>query len=184
MKIYTKKGDKGMTSLYGGKRLSKSNGRIEAYGEVDELNAFVALAIDAGLGAGATQLLLRVQNELFVVGAHLAADPAKKQLSLPERDLNLIAELEGAIDNMEQHLPPLRFFILPGGHSTVSLLHVCRCVCRRAERRCVAIAKTDERAASVVSFLNRLSDYFFVLARSQAHSLGLSDRVWNPSGRS
>jgi cob(I)alamin adenosyltransferase len=180
MKIYTKTGDQGETGLFGGKRVGKDDLRVDAYGNVDELNAFIGLLSDA-LHEHPTVhgLLLEVQRRLFSVGAHLATDPDgdfAMPIDLHNAD---VAALETAIDEMERVLPPLSNFILPGGHPTVSMCHVCRTVCRRAERSVVALSRLAELDPLVLHYLNRLSDYFFVLGRWAGLQLGVSDVIWS-----
>lgn len=177
MKIYTKTGDLGETALFGGRRVLKSHLRVDAYGTVDELNSYVGWLRDVVEPLPVRDLLAHIQHRLFTVGAHLAADPQK---SLPTPDLlpQDIQVLEQAMDTMDGELPPLKNFILPGGHPTVSVCHVCRTVCRRAERLVVALHETDVVEAIVLQYLNRLSDYFFVLARRLALELGADEVVW------
>ncbi len=177
MKIYTKTGDLGETALFGGRRVLKSHLRVDAYGTVDELNSYVGWLRDVVEPLPVRDLLAHIQHRLFTVGAHLAADPQK---SLPTPDLlpQDIQVLEQAMDTMDGELPPLKNFILPGGHPTVSVCHVCRTVCRRAERLVVALHETDVVEAIVLQYLNRLSDYFFVLARRLAMELGADEVVW------
>lgn len=177
-KIYTKTGDKGETALFGGKRVPKSHLRVDAYGTVDELNAFIGLLRDAAQDVHVRNMLATVQHRLFSVGAHLASDPAKK-LPLPDLLPDDIALLENDMDEMDKSLPTLRNFILPGGHSTVSICHICRTVCRRAERLTVALAQSDEPVDDVViQYLNRLSDWFFMLSRKLAQDLQAEEVKW------
>jgi cob(I)alamin adenosyltransferase len=179
MKIYTKTGDLGETSLFGGKRVFKDDPRVDAYGTVDELNAFVGLLIDALEDQPATyQLLIEVQRRLFSLGAHLAADPNgsfKMEHDLLDSDLVL---LEQAMDTMDEVLPELRNFILPNGHSIVSICHVCRTVSRRAERSVVALQHESPVDPIALQYLNRLSDYFFVLSRFLGKNLGANEVIW------
>lgn len=177
MKVYTKKGDKGETSLIGGKRVSKNHSRIEAYGTLDELNSFVGLVRDYTKNTDARELLYKIQNILFVIGSNLAAHPDAK-MEIPNLEEKEILELEAAIDEMEGQLPALTNFILPGGHPAVSHAHVARCVCRRAERLCVSLSAEVEIAASIIPYLNRLSDYFFVLARFLALENKAEEIIW------
>jgi cob(I)alamin adenosyltransferase len=180
LKIYTKKGDTGQTSLFGGTRVAKHHIRIEAYGTVDELNSFI------GYLSGQKEVLLyqgilrQVQDRLFTIGSNLAADPSKGNLALPDIRDEDITLLENEMDRMEEDLPELRNFILPGGHPVVGLCHVVRTVCRRAERQVVALAEQEEVPEIIVRYLNRLSDYFFMLARRLAHDLGIGEIAWRP----
>ncbi len=179
-KIYTKTGDKGETSILGGKRLQKHHIRIEAYGTVDELNAHLGLLADTIPDQNQVALLRSVQQLLFTIGANLASDPEKKI----SHDIDLfpsdIEQLELAIDGMETELPPLKNFILPGGHAYVSYCHLARTVCRRAERTVVALSQNSEVNQLVIQYLNRLSDYLFVLARKTAKDLEVKEVVWTP----
>lgn len=176
-KIYTKTGDKGETALFGGRRVPKSHLRVEAYGSVDELNAFMGLLADTIEEAAVQVLLHTVQHRLFSIGAALASDPQKQPLppDLNEADVQV---LEQAIDAMDAELPPLRNFILPGGHPAVSLCHVCRTVCRRAERQAVSLHRREPVEPLVLEYLNRLSDYFFVLSRYLGLKLGAKEVIW------
>lgn len=177
-KIYTKTGDKGETALFGGKRVPKSHLRVDAYGTVDELNSFIGWLRDLATDPAAREILSLVQNRLFTLGAHLASDPSRHP---PTPDLfpGDIELLEKEMDRMEEKLVPLKNFILPGGHPAVSACHVCRTVCRRAERLAVALAQSGEPVeALALQYLNRLSDYFFILARYQAFILGVDEVIW------
>ncbi len=177
-RIYTKTGDKGETALFGGKRVPKSHLRVDAYGTVDEMNAFIGLLRDAVEDTAVKNILATVQHRLFSVGAHLASDP-DKQLPTPGLIPEDISLLENDMDQMDSALPPLRNFILPGGHSTVSICHICRTVCRRAERLVVALAQSGEPVEEiVVQYLNRLSDWFFVLSRKLAKDLKAEEVIW------
>ena len=176
MKIYTKSGDAGMTSLLGGKRLKKYDAQIEAYGTVDELNSHLGLLISLAREFDDVDLLIDIQNRLFDLGSILAKDP-NKDIPVPIIDESDIGALENAIDTMEQSLQPLRNFILPGGTLAVSQAHVCRTVCRRAERRVIALERDD--LSIQVKYLNRLSDYLFVKARHIAHVQGSAEVVWS-----
>ncbi len=178
-RIYTKTGDEGDTALFGGRRVAKSHLRVDAYGTVDELNAYVGWLRDSVAEDHIRHVLTQVQHRLFTVGAALASDPEKHPPTpdlLPED----IALLEQEIDRMDAQLPPLKHFILPGGHTTVSVCHVCRTVCRRAERLVVALHQTDPVETLVLQYLNRLSDYFFMLARQLGQDLGAEEVIWNP----
>ncbi|MEQ9186760.1 MAG: cob(I)yrinic acid a,c-diamide adenosyltransferase [Cryomorphaceae bacterium] len=182
MKIYTKKGDKGTTGILGGTRLAKHHMRIEAYGTVDELNAFVGALRDAVDAPQHRQDLLRIQEELFTVGSQLAADPVKNKMKLPMIDEEDVLYLEQRMDDMEERLPEMRSFVLPGGHSTVSSAHLCRTVCRRAERLCSALGENEPVNPLILRYLNRLSDYFFVLSRMLTQELGAEEIPWKPRG--
>lgn len=177
MKIYTKTGDKGQTGLFGGSRVSKDDARIDAYGTTDELNAFVGLLRDSISNASVRKTLLAVQHHLFSIGAYLATPPEKQQAN-PGVEMADIEMLETAMDSMDAELEPLRNFILPGGHTTVSYAHIARTVCRRAERATVALLSVQEIDALLLQYLNRLSDYFFILARYLAKELGVEEIKW------
>ncbi|MCS6980137.1 MAG: cob(I)yrinic acid a,c-diamide adenosyltransferase [Flavobacteriales bacterium] len=183
MKIYTRTGDKGSTQLFGGLRVPKHHLRIEAYGTVDELNSFVGWLRDQIQEEEMAGFLLKIQNELFVVGSLLAAQPGKNNLRLPELPGDAVTALERAMDQMEQSLEPLRYFILPGGHPLVSAAHICRTVCRRAERRVTALQEADPENVSpgILEYLNRLSDYFFMLARHLARLSRTQEIPWKPN---
>jgi cob(I)alamin adenosyltransferase len=180
-KIYTKTGDKGDTGLFGGGRVPKYSLRIDAYGTVDELNSFVGLASTEVKDTDVEALLEKIQNELFTVGSNLAApdiDKDKKGI-IPKVDEDFIKDAENAIDKFEEKLEPLKNFILPGGSKGAALLHVCRTVCRRAERKVVELKSTEIVNDNIVIFLNRLSDLFFVLARYENQVSGIPDKKWN-----
>jgi len=183
MKIYTKKGDVGETSLFGGKRILKSALRINAYGTVDELNCFVGLVRDTQTNPKQIAILKEIQDRLFTLGSTLASDPelnenAKKLVpDLHESDVEL---LEKAMDEMDSELPPLRHFILPGGHLHVSYCHLARTVCRRAERLVVELNSETEIEPLIIKYLNRLSDYFFVLSRKTIQELNVKELEWQP----
>ena len=177
MKIYTKKGDKGMTSLFGGEKVPKFHDRIEAYGTVDELNSFLALLRDSLTQEDIRGQLLEVQNYLFNLGSHLATPPDKQDF-LPNLDESKTTMLESSIDEMEAQLAPLKNFILPGGHPVIALGHIARTVCRRAERRVVGLSNNEEIDPHIPRYLNRLSDYLFVLTRYLAHILGVAEIEW------
>ena len=180
MKIYTKSGDAGKTSLVEGTRISKAHDRIEAYGTVDELNSFIGLLADQAELLSYRSLLKEVQDRLFVIGANLASDPEKRAVRIPPVQEKDIESLEKAMDAMDAVLPELRHFVLPGGHQAVSLCHVARTVCRRAERGVIRLAEGEEVPDKIVPFLNRLSDYFFVLSRKVCLDLGLEEQKWLP----
>lgn len=177
MKVYTKKGDSGETSLIGGSRVTKDHLRIEAYGTIDELNSHIGYVRDVMPDKSQDELLNTVQNTLFVIGSNLAATPDAK-MDIPNLEEHEVIELEKAIDQMEADLPPLKNFILPGGHSSVSATHIARCVCRRAERMCVHLKKEVEIDRSIIPYLNRLSDYLFVLARDAGRRLNAPEITW------
>ncbi len=178
-KIYTKTGDKGQTGLFGGMRLSKDHIRIEAYGTVDELNSYVGLIADSSENEQIQAELIEIQDRLFTLASHLAAQPGKK-LALPDLLDSDITFLEEAIDRMDALIPPLKSFILPGGDVVASHCHIARCVCRRAERRVVTLAQSDEVPDVVIIYLNRLSDYLFTLARYICHLKGKAEIPWVP----
>ena len=182
MKIYTKTGDKGSTSLLGGARIAKSDLRIEAYGNVDELNAFLGhLRSHPDLDPRISNQFYWIQEHLFSMGSLLAADPDFKGMSLPKISSNEIKQLEAWIDRYELELPPLKNFILPGGHQVVSLCHICRTVCRRTERGVVRLAGEESVDETILEFLNRLSDYFFVMSRKLAKDLEAPETPWVPN---
>ncbi|MBK8848382.1 MAG: cob(I)yrinic acid a,c-diamide adenosyltransferase [Bacteroidetes bacterium] len=167
MKIYTKTGDKGQTSLIGGTRVPKHHLRIEAYGTTDELNSYIGLCKNF-VDNDAQVILHQVQEHLFTIGALLAADPEKSRMTLPALAIEDIAMLEKAIDTMNEQLPEMRSFVLPGGNVAVAHVHVARCICRRAERCITAIDEIAPIDNLIVQFVNRLSDYLFVLSRYTA----------------
>jgi cob(I)alamin adenosyltransferase len=178
MKIYTKTGDKGLTSLIGGTRVSKASLRIESYGTVDELNSYIGLVRDQEVNAPRRDLLKEIQDRLFTIGASLASDPEKSKMKIPDLHDEDVLLLESEMDRMNEQLPELRAFILPGGHVAVSYAHVARCVCRRAERLVIHLSEESYVADLVVMYLNRLSDYLFVLSRQMAHDLGAEEVTW------
>jgi len=180
IKIYTKTGDKGTTSLIGGTKVLKSDLRIEAYGTVDELNSYAGLCSDLFADGDSRKTLQEIQDRLFTIGSSLACDPQKepKKKITDQRD-NDTTFLEKEIDSMNEVLPEMKSFILPGGHVAVSTTHVARCVCRRAERHCVNMQEQKmEIEPLVIQYLNRLSDYLFVLARYTAHLLKVEEIPW------
>lgn len=180
MKIYTRKGDQGKTSLIGGTRVHKHHIRIEAYGTVDELNSWLGVIRDYIKDEHISALLKEVQDRLFTAGSALAADPEHSKMVLPDLLDADVEKLEEEMDRMNEHLPELKNFILPGGHLAASYCHVARCVCRRAERLTVELAEQEAVDGLVIRYLNRLSDYLFVLARFMAHQDGADEIVWNP----
>ena len=182
MKIYTKAGDQGKTSLIGGTRVPKSHIRIETYGTVDELNSFIGLLNDLVLDAKINADLKEIQDRLFTVGSSLACDPEKESaLRIPDLKEEDILRLENAMDAMNEVLAPMKSFIIPGGHQAISTAHIARCVCRRAERWCVNMQEEDLFVETlVIKYLNRLSDYLFTLARYIGHLNGVADLPWKP----
>jgi len=182
MKIYTKAGDLGSTSLIGGTRVPKSHIRIESYGTVDELNSFIGLLCDLLTNTEIKTVLKEVQDRLFTVGSSLACDPDKEPaLKIPDLKEDDIAYLESLMDKMNEVLEPMKSFILPGGHQAISTAHIARCVCRRAERWCVNLQEEDLFVEPmVIKYLNRLSDYLFVLSRYIGHLNGVPDSPWKP----
>lgn len=180
MKIYTKTGDSGETSLIGGTRVPKYHSRIEAYGTVDELNSWIGLLRDQPVGDHSVRILMEVQEILFTIGSNLARDPQKMKMKLPEILEDDVLMLEKEIDLMNDDLPELRSFILPGGHPAVSYTHIARCVCRRAERLTVHINETEPVNPLIIKYLNRLSDYLFTLARYFAQLLHVPESPWQP----
>ena len=180
MKIYTKTGDKGETSLIGGTRVPKYHERIEAYGTVDELNAYIGLIFCQDIAPEHKVLLKEIQDRLFTIGAMLATDPEKSRMKLPDLHDEDIALLETEMDKMNEALPPLKHFILPGGNTVVAFCHVARCVCRRAERNALHLAATAEVDQRVIIYLNRLSDFLFMLSRTLSFELHLEENIWLP----
>ncbi|RSK45713.1 cob(I)yrinic acid a,c-diamide adenosyltransferase [Hymenobacter perfusus] len=180
MKIYTKTGDKGLTSLIGGTRVPKSSLRIECYGTVDELNSYIGLVRDQEVNAARRPLLKEIQDRLFTIGASLASDPEKSKMKIPDLHAEDITLLEQEMDRMNDGLPELRVFVLPGGHQAVSFTHLARCVCRRAERLVIQLQEESFVAELVIMYLNRLSDFLFVLSRQMAHELNAEEVKWEP----
>lgn len=178
MKIYTKTGDKGTTSLLGGTRVIKSHMRIEAYGTIDELNSHIGLLRDQDINKKRLDILKEIQDRLFSIGSILASDPRKSKVKIPDLHDADIELLEKSIDKMNNGLPEMRSFILPGGHQSVSFCHIARCVCRRTERIVINLSQEDIVADIVIKYLNRLSDYLFVLGRKMALELGSEDVEW------
>jgi cob(I)alamin adenosyltransferase len=182
LKIYTKTGDKGTTSLIGGTKVLKSDLRIEAYGTVDELNSFIGLCSDLLKNKKNRKILRQVQDRLFIIGSLLACDPEKEtKMKIPELKEEDIILLEKEIDKMSEVIPPMKNFILPGGHKSVSALHLARCICRRAERCCVRLQQENhEEDSIIIKYLNRLSDYLFVLSRFTGYQLKVKEIPWKP----
>lgn len=188
MKIYTKTGDSGTTALFGGSRVKKYNLRIESYGTVDELNSYIGLIKDQEISDTIKEILLKIQNDLFTLGAMLATPPeketlksGKERLNIPKVDENSIQFLENEIDKMDATLPQMTHFILPGGHQAVSFCHVARCVCRRAERLSVELNDQEIINNDILKYLNRLSDFLFVLARKLSKDLSVEEIKWIPT---
>jgi cob(I)alamin adenosyltransferase len=181
-KIYTKTGDKGKTALIGGTKVEKSHLRIETYGTVDELNAHVGFCHDHIHDENSRKMLLEIQDRLFTIGSSLACDPEKEpKLKIPDLKESDVQLLENEIDRMTEQIPPMTAFILPCGHTTVSSLHIARCVCRRAERCCVRMQQEGlEVVPLIIIYLNRLSDYLFVLSRFMGHLLNVEEIKWKP----
>ncbi|MEM9889134.1 MAG: cob(I)yrinic acid a,c-diamide adenosyltransferase [Bacteroidota bacterium] len=177
-KIYTKTGDQGETGLFGGKRLPKNHIRIEAYGTVDELNSYIGMLRDLMATEQAQRQLKEIQDRLFTIGSNLASDP-DKNMQVPDVQAEDVLFLENAMDEMDKVLAPLRHFVLPGGHPTISFCHIARCVCRRAERMVIALQRESKVENVLIQYLNRLSDYLFILARFQAKELQVEEVKWN-----
>jgi cob(I)alamin adenosyltransferase len=180
MKIYTKTGDKGLTSLIGGTRVQKSDLRIECYGTVDELNSYIGLIACQNIAGVYQDYLKAIQDRLFTVGAYLASDPDKSKMKIPDLLDSDILFLEEQMDEMGTQLPELKNFILPGGNTIVSYCHLARCVCRKAERLVVALSLESHVDEKMTVYLNRLSDYLFVLARKLNFDIGTPENLWNP----
>lgn len=179
-KIYTKTGDKGQTSLIGGTRVPKHHIRIETYGTVDELNSYIGLIRDQEIDAHSKEVLIEIQDRLFTIGSSLASDPDKSKMKIPDLKEEDVALLEQEMDKMDETLPEMRSFVLPGGHTTVSFCHIARCVCRRAERLAIHLSEENFVADLVIKYLNRLSDYLFVLSRKLTQDLQASEIPWKP----
>lgn len=180
MKIYTKTGDKGMTSLVGGTRISKGDLKIESYGTVDELNSWIGLLRDQPVNESRKDLLKEIQDRLFTIGADLASEAEQTKKKIPDLFDTDIQLLETEMDKMDAEIPPLRAFVLPGGHQSVSFAHVARTVCRRAERLVIRLSEVEETNELIVKYLNRLSDYLFVLSRKMTQELGTEEVSWKP----
>jgi cob(I)alamin adenosyltransferase len=180
MKIYTKTGDKGLTSLIGGARVPKYHLRIESYGTVDELNSYVGLIADQDISVHDKEILKQIQDRLFTIGSSLAADPERAKMVIPDLHMSDVELLEMEMDKMNEQLPELRHFILPGGNNIISFCHIARCICRRAERVTVQLAVEDKVDEKVNIYLNRLSDYLFTLARKVGNDLNVPENQWIP----
>lgn len=180
MKIYTKTGDKGTTALFGGKRVSKADLRIETYGTVDELNSYIGLVRDQPVNQQRKNILVEIQDRLFTIGSILATEPGNTKVKVPSLSAEDITLLEKEIDAMDATLPPMKSFVLPGGHASVSFCHVARTVCRRAERYVIALDAQESVDALVIQYLNRLSDYLFMLSRKMTAELNAEETPWKP----
>src|SRR6478735_6484257 len=180
MKIYTKTGDAGTTALFGGKRVSKSDLRIEAYGTIDELNSYIGLLRDQEVNKKRTAILVEIQDRLFTIGSILATEPGNLKVKVPSLLESDISLLENQIDEMDALLPPMKSFVLPGGHPSVSFGHVARTVCRRAERLVIALDQQEKVDTLIIKYINRLSDYLFVLCRMMTQELGAPETPWKP----
>ena len=181
-KIYTKTGDLGKTSLIGGTKVPKNHLRIETYGTIDELNSFIGLIGDHVADVHTKSTLKEIQDRLFTVGSSLACDPEKEpKMKIPDLHEGDIGLLEKEIDKMNDAIPPMKSFVLPGGHVSVSTIHIARCVCRRCERLCVNMQQQEMFVEPfVIKYINRLSDYLFILARYTGHQLGVEEIPWKP----
>lgn len=180
MKIYTKTGDKGTTALFGGKRVSKADLRIDTYGTIDELNSYVGLVRDQPVNQIRKNILVEIQDRLFTIGSILATEPGNAKVKIPSLVEDDVTLLEKEIDAMDAALPPMKSFVLPGGHQSVSFCHVARTVCRRAERLTIALNEAELVDALVIQYLNRLSDYLFMLSRKMSAELNAEEMPWKP----
>lgn len=191
MKIYTRTGDKGTTALFGGTRVPKHHIRIDSYGTVDELNSNMGLLRDLIEDEHSQEIIMKIQDRLFTIGSTLATDPEKAVMKSGKQRLDIskispadIELLEQEMDQMNESLPPMTHFVLPGGHQTVSFCHIARCVCRRAERLAAALFELEPFDEKVLQYLNRLSDYLFVLARKLSNDLDAKEIQWIPEKES
>ena len=180
MKIYTKTGDQGTTALFGGKRVSKSDLRIDAYGTIDELNSYIGLLRDQEVNQKRKVVLVEIQDRLFTIGSILATEPGNTKVKIPFLQEDDILFLEKQIDEMDSQLPAMKSFVLPGGHMSVSFGHLTRTVCRRAERLVIALDQQEKVNSLIIKYLNRLSDYLFVLCRKMTQELGAEETPWKP----
>lgn len=180
MKIYTKTGDKGTTALFGGKRVSKGDLRIETYGTIDELNSYMGLLRDQEVNLKRKNILVEIQDRLFTIGSILATEPGNTKVKIPSLIESDIQRLEEEIDAMESTLEPMKSFVLPGGHPSVSFGHITRTVCRRAERLVIRLDEVEKVDSIVIRYLNRLSDYLFVLCRKMTKDIGAEEIPWQP----
>jgi cob(I)alamin adenosyltransferase len=179
-KIYTRKGDSGTTQLIGGTRVPKHHQRIEAYGTLDELNSWIGVVRDHILDEKQREALKEIQDRLFTIGSHLATDPQKGKMKLPDLSEKDVAFLENEIDRMTEQLPEMKYFILPGGHPANSFAHLARCVCRRAERLVTHLNESEPVEALILIYLNRLSDYLFVISRQISKDFQAEEIPWRP----
>ncbi|MEO0311450.1 MAG: hypothetical protein RIQ89_1107 [Bacteroidota bacterium] len=180
LKIYTKKGDTGTTQLIGGTRIPKHHLRIESYGTIDELNAYLGLVRDSLNMQSHRETIKEIQDRLFTIGSLLASDPDHNKMKVPDLKESDISFLESEIDKMNEYLPEMKFFVLPGGLAANSITHIARCVCRRAERMTTQLAVESPVNPLVLVYLNRLSDYLFVLSRAVSHQAGVAEIPWHP----
>lgn len=180
MKIYTKKGDTGTTSLIGGTKVPKHHIRIESYGTIDELNSWIGLIRDQQIDDHHKEVLIEIQDRLFTIGSSLASDPERSKMKIPDLKEEDVTKLEKEMDAMDEKLPEMRSFVLPGGQTTISYIHISRCVCRRAERLATHLAETSFVDPLVIKYLNRLSDYLFVLSRMLTQELKANEIPWKP----
>jgi cob(I)alamin adenosyltransferase len=180
MKIYTKKGDLGETSLIGGTRVPKHHLRIESYGTIDMLNSWIGLLRSQPLNDIYIKVLLEIQDRLFTIGSMLASDPQTSRMKIPDLKEEDITALELEIDRMESNLPEMKSFVLPGGHTFVAYCHIIRCICRRSERLASKLKEKEQVNPLIIKYLNRLSDYFFVLSRMLAKDLNAEEITWKP----
>ncbi|MGE0587496.1 MAG: cob(I)yrinic acid a,c-diamide adenosyltransferase [Cyclobacteriaceae bacterium] len=180
MKIYTKTGDAGSTGLFGGRRVSKGDLRIETYGTIDELNSHIGLLRDQEVNNHRKEFIINIQDRLFTIGSILATEPGNTKVKIPSLSQEDVKLLEKEIDLMDAQLEPMKFFVLPGGHPSVSYGHIARTVCRRAERHVIRLHELEKVEELVLQYLNRLSDYLFVLCRKMSKELGVTDVPWKP----
>jgi len=180
MKIYTKTGDEGYTALFGGKRVSKADLRINTYGTIDELNSYLGLLRDQEVNKNKLEELVEIQDRLFTIGSILATEPGNTKVKIPSLQESDITFLENKMDAMDELLEPMRFFVLPGGHASISFGHVARTVCRRAERLVIELDAHEKVDPLVLKYFNRLSDYLFVLCRMMTKELNVTEIPWKP----
>lgn len=180
MKIYTKTGDEGYTALFGGTRVSKADLRINTYGTIDELNSYLGLLRDQEVNKNKLEELVEIQDRLFTIGSILATEPGNTKVKIPSLQESDVIFLESKMDAMDELLEPMRFFVLPGGHASISFGHVARTVCRRAERLVIELDAHEKVDALVLKYLNRLSDYLFVLCRMMTKELNVTETPWRP----